>query len=51
MTNTAKFKGPSPIQLAKEATPFWFESSHYCDSLELAAIASFEDSVPSECTR
>lgn len=43
MTNTAKFKGPSPIQLAKEATPFWFETIHNYDGLELSPVAEYED--------
>ena len=43
MTNTPEYKGPSPIQLAKEATPFWFETIHNYDGLELAPVTEYED--------
>ena len=43
MTTNLTDKGPSPIQLAKEATPFWFETIHDYDGLELAPVAEYED--------
>ncbi len=33
----------SPIQLAKEATPFWFQTIHSYDGLELAPVAETAD--------
>ena len=35
--------GPSPIALAKAMTPFWFETIHSYDGLELAPVAEYED--------
>ena len=43
MNNKPRFAGPSPIQLAKAATPFWFETIHGYDGLELAPVAEYED--------
>ena len=43
MTKTHTDKGPSPIELAKAMTPFWFETIHGYDGLELAPVAEYED--------
>ncbi|MCG7911712.1 MAG: hypothetical protein JAY82_18255 [Candidatus Thiodiazotropha taylori] len=37
-----ELKGPSPIELAKAATPFWFQTIHSYDGLELAPVAEYE---------
>ncbi len=36
-------KGSSPIKLAKEASPWWFETIQTYDGLELSAVAEYED--------
>jgi hypothetical protein len=41
--NKPRFEGPSPIQFAKEATPFLFETIHSYDGLERAPVAEYED--------
>ncbi len=46
MTNTTyetTDKGLSPIQLAKEATPWWFETIQSYDGLEIAPVGEYED--------
>jgi len=43
MNHQPKFKGPSPIGLAKAATPFWFFTIHNYDGLELSPVAEYTD--------